>query len=134
MMLQLAASVQSTYLWELDATSIHGCEDHVSMRWICLASLLQGNLAAIAANAAGKEYMGEGEQPVRDPETVCFRGDNASAVGSSVLADVCAEACNVCDEHVLLCIFEQVWINGMLMAGLMRFIVRCEPQVSMYSS
>ena len=65
-----ACSECSVHLWQLGAISIHGCEDHVRLRWTRLPSLLQGNLAAIAANAAGKEYMGEGEQPVRDPETV----------------------------------------------------------------
>ena len=46
-------------------------------------------------------------------------------------AAVLGEACNICDKgNWLLSIAVQEWINGMMMAGLMRFIVLCEPQVS----
>ena len=83
------------------------------------------------ANAAGKEYVGDGKPPAHDPRTVCI---NVVPMQHSVPAHA-AYCCSMLYAETLYPHADgmphaaQSWINGGNVAGLSRFIELCEPEV-----
>jgi hypothetical protein len=95
--------------------------------------LMQDNRATMIANAACKEYVGDGKPFAHDPKTVRI---NVFLVQHSVHAHAAYCCSMLCAETLYphadgMLHAAQSWINGANVAGLSRFILLCEPEVMM---